>query len=116
MKHPLEGKISEEVWDEVGVKDEGTEPEAAGVEAAAVKGDAGSDLPQVSPSVVFHFDDGRILKDFDRMLNEAVERSPVGERVDIMDVGFACAYLATPYGRRLTGQTMYVDGGVSIMG
>jgi enoyl-[acyl-carrier protein] reductase I len=55
------------------------------------------------------------LKDFDRMLNDAVERSPVGELVDIMDVGFTCAYLATPYGRRLTGQTMYVDGGVSIM-
>jgi len=55
------------------------------------------------------------LKDFDLMLNDAVERSPVGELVDIMDVGFACAYLATPYGRRLTGQTMYVDGGASIM-
>ena len=55
------------------------------------------------------------LKDFDRMLNDAVERSPVGELVDIMDVGFACAFLATPYGRRLTGQTVYVDGGVSIM-
>jgi enoyl-[acyl-carrier protein] reductase I len=55
------------------------------------------------------------LKDFDRMLNDAVERSPVGELVDIMDVGFACAFLATPYGRRLTGQTLYVDGGASIM-
>lgn len=52
MKNPLEGKISEEVWDEVGVKAEGTEPEAAGVEAAAVKGDAGSDLPQVPFSMV----------------------------------------------------------------
>lgn len=55
------------------------------------------------------------LKDFDRILNEAVERSPIGESVDIMDVGFACAFLATPYGRRLTGQTNYVDGGASIM-
>jgi enoyl-[acyl-carrier protein] reductase I len=55
------------------------------------------------------------LKDFDRMLNDAVARSPVGELVDIMDVGFACAFLATPYGRRLTGQTVYVDGGASIM-
>ncbi len=55
------------------------------------------------------------LKDFDRMLNDAVERSPVGELVDIMDVGFTCAFLATPYGRRLTGQTVYVDGGASIM-
>ena len=56
------------------------------------------------------------LKDFDLLLNEAVQRAPVGELVDIMDVGFACAYLATPYARRMTGQTLYVDGGVNIMG
>jgi enoyl-[acyl-carrier protein] reductase I len=55
------------------------------------------------------------LKDFDLLLNEAVSRAPVGELVDIMDVGFACAYLATPYARRITGETMYVDGGVNIM-
>lgn len=55
------------------------------------------------------------LKDFDLMLNRAVKRAPVGELVDIMDVGFTCAYLATPYARRLTGETMYVDGGVNIM-
>jgi enoyl-[acyl-carrier protein] reductase I len=55
------------------------------------------------------------LKDFDLMLNEAVQKAPVGELVDIMDVGFACAYLATPYARRITGGTAYVDGGVHIM-
>jgi enoyl-[acyl-carrier protein] reductase I len=55
------------------------------------------------------------LKDFDLLLNEAVSRAPVGELVDIMDVGFTCAYLASPYARRLTGATMYVDGGVNIM-
>jgi enoyl-[acyl-carrier protein] reductase I len=55
------------------------------------------------------------LKDFDLLLNEAVEKAPVGELVDIMDVGFACAYLATPYARRITGGTVYVDGGVNIM-
>ncbi|MFP5213766.1 MAG: SDR family oxidoreductase, partial [Acidobacteriota bacterium] len=55
------------------------------------------------------------LKDFDRMLNDALEASPVGELVDIMDVGFFCAFLATPYARRLTGQTLYVDGGLNIM-
>jgi enoyl-[acyl-carrier protein] reductase I len=55
------------------------------------------------------------LKDFDLLLNEAVERAPVGELVDIMDVGFACAYLSTPYARRITGGTVYVDGGVHIM-
>jgi enoyl-[acyl-carrier protein] reductase I len=55
------------------------------------------------------------LKDFDLLLNEAVGKAPVGELVDIMDVGFACAYLATPYARRITGGTTYVDGGVNIM-
>jgi enoyl-[acyl-carrier protein] reductase I len=56
------------------------------------------------------------LKDFDVLLTEAAQRAPVGELVDIMDVGFTCAYLATPYARRLTGDTVYVDGGVNIMG
>ena len=49
------------------------------------------------------------------MLATAAERAPLGELVDIMDVGFACAYLATPYARRISGATMYVDGGVHIM-
>ncbi|MFZ4538011.1 enoyl-ACP reductase FabI [Propionivibrio sp.] len=55
------------------------------------------------------------LKDFDLLLNEAGQRAPLGELVDIMDVGFTCAFLATPYARRLTGSTIYVDGGVNIM-
>jgi enoyl-[acyl-carrier protein] reductase I len=55
------------------------------------------------------------LKDFDLLLNEAMQRAPIGDLVDIMDVGFACAYLATPYARRLTGTTLYVDGGVNVM-
>jgi enoyl-[acyl-carrier protein] reductase I len=55
------------------------------------------------------------LKDFDLLLNEAAQRAPIRELVDIMDVGFTCAYLATPYARRLSGETLYVDGGVNIM-
>jgi enoyl-[acyl-carrier protein] reductase I len=55
------------------------------------------------------------LKDFDLMLAEAAQRAPLGELVDIMDVGFTCAFLATPYARRLSGETIYVDGGVHIM-
>lgn len=55
------------------------------------------------------------LKDFDVLLTEAAQRAPIGELVDIMDVGFACAYLATPYARRISGETLYVDGGVNIM-
>lgn len=55
------------------------------------------------------------LKDFDLLLTQAAQRAPLGELVDIMDVGFACAYLATPYARRLSGETLYIDGGVNIM-
>jgi len=55
------------------------------------------------------------LKDFDLLLTEVEQRAPIGELVDIMDVGFTCAYLATPYARRLSGETLYVDGGVNIM-
>jgi enoyl-[acyl-carrier protein] reductase I len=55
------------------------------------------------------------LKDFDLLLNEAAQRAPVGELVGIDDVGMATAYLATPYARRLTGSTLYVDAGLNII-
>lgn len=55
------------------------------------------------------------LKDFDHLLAEATERAPIGELVDIEDVGLTTAFLATPFARRLTGMTVYVDGGLSIM-
>lgn len=55
------------------------------------------------------------LKGFDLLLHDTLERAPVGEQVDIMDVGFATAYLATPYARRMTGNTVYIDGGANIM-
>lgn len=55
------------------------------------------------------------LKDFEALLHDAIERAPLGEQVDIMDVGLACAYLATPYARRISGNTVYVDGGANIM-
>lgn len=55
------------------------------------------------------------LKDFDVLLAEAVERAPIGELVDIDDVGLTTAFLTTPFARRLTGMTVYVDGGLIIM-
>jgi enoyl-[acyl-carrier protein] reductase I len=55
------------------------------------------------------------LKDFDLLLNEAAQRSPVGELVDIDDVGGVAAYLASPYAWRITGSTVYVDAGLNIM-
>jgi enoyl-[acyl-carrier protein] reductase I len=55
------------------------------------------------------------LKDFETLLNQAAQRAPLGELVDIMDVGYTCAFLATPYAKRLSGSTLYVDGGVNIV-
>jgi len=55
------------------------------------------------------------LKDFELLLNEAAQKAPLGELVDILDVGSACAYLATPFARRITGGTVYVDGGANIV-
>jgi enoyl-[acyl-carrier protein] reductase I len=55
------------------------------------------------------------LKDFELLLNEAAAKAPLGELVDIMDVGFTCAYLATPFAQRITGGTVYVDGGTNIV-
>lgn len=55
------------------------------------------------------------LKDFELLLNEAARKAPLGELVDIMDVGYTCAYLATPYAHRVTGGTVYVDGGANIV-
>jgi enoyl-[acyl-carrier protein] reductase I len=55
------------------------------------------------------------LKDFERMLNDAVAQSPLHELVDIEDVGSACAYLASNHARRITGGTIYIDGGANII-
>jgi enoyl-[acyl-carrier protein] reductase I len=55
------------------------------------------------------------IKEFELLLNEAAQKAPLGELVDIMDVGFTCAYLATPFAKRLTGGTVYVDGGTNIV-
>ena len=55
------------------------------------------------------------LKDFELLLNEAAQKAPLGELIDIMDVGWTCAYLATPFAHRITGGTVYVDGGSNIV-
>ena len=49
------------------------------------------------------------------MLNEAAAKSPLGQLVDIDDVGFTCAYLSSGFARRITGETIYVDGGANVV-
>ena len=55
------------------------------------------------------------LKHFELMLNDAAHKAPLGELVDIMDVGFTCAYLATRFAKRMTGELIYVDGGANLV-
>lgn len=55
------------------------------------------------------------LMDFEALLNEATEKSPMHRLVDIMDVGSVCAFLASPFARHITGNTVYVDAGAHIV-
>ena len=56
------------------------------------------------------------LKDFQQQIDVARRRSPLGENVDIDDVGGAAAYLCSATARRLTGLTLFVDGGLHFQG
>lgn len=56
------------------------------------------------------------IPDFDRLLDQAVERAPLRRLVDIEDVGALCAFLVGSGGRSITGSTMYVDAGYHILG
>jgi enoyl-[acyl-carrier-protein] reductase (NADH) len=54
------------------------------------------------------------IKDF-ALLTEASERAPIDELVEIDVVGLTTAYLTTPFARRFTATTTYVECGLIIM-
>ena len=56
------------------------------------------------------------LKEFDRLIEDSRARSPLGELVEIDDVGAAAAFLASPQARRMTGTILHVDAGLNITG
>lgn len=53
---------------------------------------------------------------FDELMESAAQRAPARMLVTIEDVGMATAFLATDYAKRITGDTMYIDGGYHILG
>lgn len=55
------------------------------------------------------------IKGFDDLIENARERSPLHKLVDIGDVGALCAFLVSDGARSLTGGTIHVDGGFSII-
>ena len=52
---------------------------------------------------------------FDELLNAAAARAPVRQRVTIDDVGIATAALASDGAKLITGDVIYVDGGLHIL-
>lgn len=55
------------------------------------------------------------LPRFNDLLDEAKEKSPTRSLVTIEDVGAAVAWLATDAARHMTGQTIYIDGGLHVV-
>jgi enoyl-[acyl-carrier protein] reductase I len=56
------------------------------------------------------------IRDFDQLMEAAIERSPLHRLVDIDDVGALCTYLVSDAARSLTGGTIHIDGGYNIVG
>ena len=52
---------------------------------------------------------------FDKLIEEAIARSPEHRLVDIEDVGMTTAFLVSDASRAMTGEVVYVDGGFHIM-
>ncbi|WP_241118982.1 enoyl-ACP reductase FabI [Achromobacter xylosoxidans] len=55
------------------------------------------------------------IAEFDALLDRAQAKAPARSLVSINDVGEATAWLATDAARRMTGQTLYIDGGYHII-
>lgn len=55
------------------------------------------------------------IAEFDALLDRAQAKAPARSLVSIDDVGEATAWLATDAARRMTGQTIYIDGGYHII-
>jgi len=56
------------------------------------------------------------LPRFDELLERSRERAPLRRLVDIDEVGALCRFLASAPGRALTGNVLYVDAGLHILG
>ncbi|MFG6456309.1 enoyl-ACP reductase FabI [Roseateles sp. BYS96W] len=56
------------------------------------------------------------LPHFDELLERSRERAPLRRLVDIDEVGALCRFLASEPGRALTGNVLYVDAGLHILG
>jgi enoyl-[acyl-carrier protein] reductase I len=58
----------------------------------------------------------RAVKDFTTILDYVAQRSPFRRNVDPAEVADAAVFLASDLGRGITGNTLFVDAGIQIMG
>ncbi|MEX2264562.1 MAG: enoyl-ACP reductase [Bryobacteraceae bacterium] len=58
----------------------------------------------------------RAVKDFSSLLNIVAERAPLRHTTEPAEVGDAAVFLASNLGRGVTGNVLYVDSGMHIMG
>jgi enoyl-[acyl-carrier protein] reductase I len=56
------------------------------------------------------------VADFGSLLDSMAQKSPLRRNVDQADVGNTALFLLSSLARGITGQTIYVDAGYSIMG
>lgn len=56
------------------------------------------------------------IRNFDELMDKAADRTPMQRLVSIDDVGQATALLATDAAKLITGETLYIDGGLHIVG
>ena len=53
---------------------------------------------------------------FGQILDHIADRAPLRRNITADEVGDACAFLASPMSRGITGSTLYVDAGYHVMG
>lgn len=56
------------------------------------------------------------IRDFNSILDQIAEKSPLRRNVTAEEVGDACLFLVGPHSRGITGTTLHVDGGYHMMG
>ncbi len=56
------------------------------------------------------------IEGFSAILDHIASRAPLRRNVTAEEVGDACAFLASPLSRGITGSTLYVDAGYHVMG
>ena len=55
------------------------------------------------------------IRDFDQLMQDSIERAPLGRVVTIDEVGALASLLVSPLGRGITGDVIVVDGGRHIL-